>query len=97
LSDVLCIQAAQATGHGTGFEYASFVLEFSTNFSLSAQILVAIASCFYGLVHVFYGPGEEASTMTLEYGAKFDNQSGLELLEAEKRKSLCFGNSKLTM
>jgi hypothetical protein len=61
---------------------------------LSAQILVAISCSLYGLVHVVYGPGQEATTLTLEYGAKFDNQTGFELLEAEKRKSLCFANSE---
>lgn len=42
--------------------------------------------------HFLYGPGEDALSLTAEYGGQFDANSTIEVLEKEKRKTLCNTN-----
>lgn len=42
--------------------------------------------------HFLYGPGEDALYLTAEYGGQFDANSTIEVLEKEKRKTLCNTN-----
>lgn len=44
--------------------------------------------------HFLYGPGEDALGLTLEYGGRIDENSTHEILETEKRKTLCNSNGK---
>lgn len=55
-----------------------------------AGLLTIIIFCILNIIpHYLYGPGEDALSLTLEYGAQFDENGTLEMLEREKRKMLC--------
>ncbi|XP_059613651.1 solute carrier organic anion transporter family member 74D-like [Phlebotomus argentipes] len=45
-----------------------------------------------GLPHIIYGPGENALSLTTEYGATFDENTTHEVMEAQKMKTLCKAN-----
>lgn len=47
------------------------------------------------LPHFLYGPGEQALSLTKEYGAMENDEKTFEILEREKRKYMCNENSKL--
>ncbi|GAB0096936.1 Solute carrier organic anion transporter family member [Sergentomyia squamirostris] len=48
-----------------------------------------------GLPHLIYGPGENALSLTTEYGATFDENTTHEVMEAQKMKILCKANRTL--
>lgn len=53
-------------------------------------LLTIIIFCVLNIFpHYLYGPGEDALSLTLEYGAQFDENSTVEMFEREKRKILC--------
>lgn len=57
---------------------------------LLTGLLTIIIFCVLNIFpHYLYGPGEDALSLTLEYGAQFDENSTVEMFEREKRKILC--------
>lgn len=49
------------------------------------------------LPHLLYGPGENALVLTTEYGAQFDANKTLEIMETQKKKTLCQLKGKLAV
>lgn len=58
---------------------------------LMTIVLFCILTAF---PHLLYGPGQDALGLTFEYGATFDGNATLEILEQEKIKTLCRTDSK---
>lgn len=50
---------------------------------------VVIFCLLTALPHYLYGPGENALTLTTEYGAQFNHIRAMEILETQKKKTLC--------
>lgn len=67
---------------------------FHTSFPISHVGLGTIVIfCLMNIMpHFLYGPGEDALFLTAEYGGQFDANSTIEILEKEKRKTLCSTN-----
>lgn len=54
------------------------------------------ASCLgIALLHFFYGPGEDALNLTVEYGATFDSNETSLYTDRQKKKTLCQLECKL--
>lgn len=63
---------------------------------LAVGMYSAVLFCLLSaLPHFLYGPGEEALSMTKEFGAEIDSDVSFELQQMEKTKSLCNFNSRL--
>lgn len=45
------------------------------------------------LPHFLYGSGEDALSLTTEYGAKYNENSTFEILEKHRRQTLCQANN----
>ena len=54
-----------------------------------------VAFCLLtALPHLLYGPGQQALSLTVEYGGLSDDNTTFEILELEKSKTLCRINCK---
>ncbi|XP_050093605.1 solute carrier organic anion transporter family member 74D-like [Anopheles aquasalis] len=61
---------------------------------IAIGLLMITAFCWLtALPHLLYGPGEAALSLTTEYGATYDANQTLEVLEAQKAKTLCRTNA----
>lgn len=49
---------------------------------------------FSSLPHYIWGPGEQALSLTKEFGANEDSLIGMEIIERERRKRMCNTNCK---
>lgn len=59
-------------------------------FGLVALTLFCV---FSSLPHYLWGAGEQALSLTKEYGANEDSVIGMEIMERERRKKMCNVNS----
>jgi len=50
---------------------------------------IVLFCLFSALPHILYGPGEQALSLTREYGANENTEMTFEVLELEKQKTLC--------
>lgn len=46
------------------------------------------------LPHLLYGPGQDALHLTTEYGGVYDQNATIEVLNKQKRKTLCHTDGK---
>uniref|UniRef100_A0AAG5DEJ1 Solute carrier organic anion transporter family member n=1 Tax=Anopheles atroparvus TaxID=41427 RepID=A0AAG5DEJ1_ANOAO len=61
---------------------------------IAVGLLMITAFCWLtALPHLLYGPGEAALSLTTEYGATYDANQTMEVLEAQKAKTLCRTNA----
>lgn len=56
-------------------------------------LTMSIFCILTALPHFLYGSGDEAMLLTTEFGARFDDNTTFEIMEQEKRKSLCQTNN----
>ena len=57
-------------------------------------LLTIVAFCLLtSLPHFLYGPGEQALSLTREFGASENDNTTIEVLERERQKTLCRTNS----
>ena len=59
-----------------------------------AIFVMAISYAIYVLPYSLFGAGEDALSLTSEYGSVFNSNSTQELIFQEKMKELCYTNSK---
>uniref|UniRef100_A0A182WBM8 Kazal-like domain-containing protein n=1 Tax=Anopheles minimus TaxID=112268 RepID=A0A182WBM8_9DIPT len=56
-------------------------------------LMITVFCWMTALPHLLYGPGEAALSLTTEYGATYDANQTLEVMEAQKAKTLCRTNA----
>lgn len=62
---------------------------------LGFSILCYGVSCLiYTLPYIFYGAGEDALSLTEEFGHSFNSNTTLEIIQLGKMKDLCYANSE---
>lgn len=78
------------------FEFSNFLfLRLSPSTVLELGLITIVIFCLMNIFpHFLYGPGADALALTVEFGGKLDANSSLEVLENEKRKTLCNLNGK---
>lgn len=64
------------------------------NFNILGLFTVVLFCLLTALPHFIYGPGENALTLTTEYGAQFDDDERMQIMEEQKRKILCQARGK---
>lgn len=57
---------------------------------IAAGLVALTLFCvFSSLPHYLYGPGEQALSLTKEFGANEDSEIGMEIIERERMKKMC--------
>lgn len=70
-----------------------FFFHFFSHLILYVGLGTIVIFCLMNIMpHFLYGPGEDALSLTAEYNGQFDANSTIEVLEKEKRKTLCNTN-----
>lgn len=62
-----------------------------------AVFVYGVSFLIYVLPYLFYGAGEDALSLTEEYGLTFNSNATQEVIYQEKMKELCYANSKISL